>query len=308
MAEQRNKQPPAKDPWTLGRHGVPMAPTLANQALPATELSQPAPLPDRSQEVRPADSSQGITEAQAIDLEPLASSVAETGNIRRTRGAANSPNARTGGPRITTPASATPVSVGRAPRRPEEWIVLLLLMLIILSGIAYRTPARQQAVAAGTMELLSTDIPEARTAPAPGPLVGQLDVSSTPSGVELFVDGERQGVTPAQLVLKAGPHEVTLVSPIGTVRRTVRVRPGQRTLLSEAIFNGSLVVSSAAETEVRIDGKAVDASDGHELVLAPGSYRLELLSPDDGAHTMHIVEVFPGRVTTFDAGLHGNDS
>ena len=128
--------------------------------------------------------------------------------------------------------------------------------------------------------LLSTDIPQARTTPGPGPLVGQLDVSSTPSSIDLFVDDEPQGTTPAQLVLNAGTHEVTLVSLIGTVRRTVRVRPGHRTQYSKAIFNGSLVISSAVEVEVRIDGDAIGASAGHELVLEPGSYQLELLNLD----------------------------
>jgi hypothetical protein len=182
-------------------------------------------------------------------------------------------------------------------------------MLQVLTAVALWTPARLQAVAASTMRLLlPTDIAESRTAAGPGPLVGQLDVTSSPSGIELFVDGERHGVTPAQLVLHAGTHEVTLVSSIGTVRRKVRVRPGHRTLFSEAIFPGSLVVSSAVEVEVRINGNAVGASGGHELVLAPGSYQLELLMLDGGARTTHTVEIFPGQVTTLDAGeARGND-
>ena len=152
-----------------------------------------------------------------------------------------------------------------------------------------------------------TDIAEARTAPGPGPLVGQLEVISAPLGSELFVDGAHHGVTPAELVLTAGTHEVTLVSPIGTVSRQVRVRPGHRTLFSEAIFHGSLVVSSGVEVEVLIAGKAVGASSDAELLLAPGSYQLELRNPDGGAHTTHTVKILPGQVTTLDAdALRGN--
>ena len=291
MAELRNQQSPPGDPWTVGRHAVPMSPSLANRTPPPTPDSQTAPLPDRSQEVRPADSSQGVEEAQTIALEPLASSVAETGDNR---------DARTGDWVMDPTARLIPLSVQTAPRGPWFRIVLLLLMMGVLTQIAVYTPEKLQAMAADTMELLlSTSIPEARTAPGPGPLVGQLEVISAPSGAELFVDGERHGVTPAQLVLTAGIHEVTLVSPIGTVRRKVRVIPGHPTLFSEAIFNGSLVISSAAEVEVRIGGSAVG---GHELVLPPGSYQLELLNPDDGTHTMHTVEILPGQVTTFDAG------
>ena len=303
MAEQRNQQPPPDGPWTVGRHAVPMPPPLANQMPPPTAHSQTAPLPDRSQEVRPADSSQGMVEAQTIALEPLAGGVAETGNIQLVPDASDNRDARTGDWAVHATARSIPVSVQTAPRSPWFRIVLLLLLLAVLSAIAFWTPTRLQAVAASTMKLLlSTNIPEARTAAGPGPLVGQLEVTSAPSGIELFVDDERHGVTPAQLVLNTGIHEVTLVSPIGTVRRKVRVIPGHRTLFSEAIFNGSLVISSAVEVEVRIDGNAVGAAARHELVLTPGSYQLELLNPDDGAHTMRTVEILPGQVTTLDAG------
>ena len=238
------------------------------------------------------------TTAQTIALEPLASNVAETGNIQPAPDASDNRDAPTGD--WTVDATLIPVSVQTAPRSPWFRIVLLLLMMGVLTQIAVYTPEKLQAMAADTMDLLlSTSIPEARTAAGPGPLVGQLEVISAPSGMDLFVDGERHGVTPAQLVLLAGTHEVTLVSPIGTVRRKVRVIPGRPTLFSEAIFNGSLVISSAVEVEVRIDGSAVG---GHELVLPPGSYQLELLNPDDGTHTMHTVEILPGQVTTFDAG------
>ena len=293
MAELRNQQPPPGGPWGVGRHAVPMPASLADPTSPPTPDSRTAPLPDRSQKVRPADSTQGVEAAQTAALDPLVSSVAETDDMPRAP-------ARTDDWAMDATARSIPVSVQTAPKPPEFRIVLLLLMVGVLTQIAVYTPEKLQAMAADTMELLlSTDIPEARTAPGPGPLVGQLEVSSTPSGVELFVDGERHGVTPAQLVLNTGIHEVTLVSPIGTVRRNVRVIPGRPTRFSEAIFNGSLVISSAVEVEVRIDGSAVG---GHELVLQPGSYQLELLNPDDGTHTMHTVEILPGQVTTFDAG------
>jgi len=267
---------------------VPMPASLADPTSPPTPDSRTAPLPDRSQKVRPADSTQGVEAGQTAALDPLVSSVAETDDMPRAP-------ARTDDWAMDATARSIPVSVQTVPKPPEFRIVLLLLMVGVLTQIAVNTPEKLQAMAADTMELLlSTDIPEARTAPGPGPLVGQLEVISTPSGIELFVDGERHGVTPAQLVLNTGIHEVTLVSPIGTVPRNVSVIPGRPTRFSEAIFNGSLVISSAVEVEVRIDG--------HELVLQPGSYQLELLNPDDGTHTMHTVEILPGQVTTFDAG------
>ena len=45
------------------------------------------------------------------------------------------------------------------------------------------------------------------------------------------------------------------------------------------------------------------------LSVAPGSYQLELLSPNDGAHTVHTVEILLGQVTPLDAAAPlGNDS
>ena len=222
MAELQNQQPPPGGPWGVGRHAVPMPASVADPTPPPTPDSRTAPLPDHSQKVRPADSTQGVEAAQTAALEPLVSSVAETGDIPLAP-------ARTDDWAMDATARSIPVSVQTAPRTPEFRIVLLLLMVGVLTQVAVYTPEKLQVMAADTMELLlSTDIPDVRTVPGPGPLVGQLEVISTPSGIELFVDGERHGVTPAQLVLNTGIHEVTLVSPIGTVRRNVRVIPRTR--------------------------------------------------------------------------------
>ena len=325
MAEPRKRQPPSDANWTVGSHGVPMPPSLVNSTPPPTADSQTAPLPDPGQEVRPsddteaipetyaitfeqqaqpADSSQGLEKTQAIALKPQANE-AETGHIQPAPDAGADRDPRTGDRAVHATARSIPVPVQTEPRGPWFRIVLLLLLMGVLIQVAVYTPEKLQAMAADTMVLLlSTDIPQSRTAPAlsSGPLVGRLEVTSAPSGSELFVDGEHHGVTPAELVLPVGVHDVTLVSPVGTVRRTVRVTPGHRTLFSEAIFPGWLVVTSAVKVEVRIDGKTVGPSGDREHVLTPGSHQLELLNPNDGAHTMHTVEIFPGQITTLDAG------
>ncbi len=172
MAELRNQQPPG-GPWTVGRHAVPMPSSLANPTPPPTADTQTAPLPDRSQEVQPADSSQGMEQAQTIALEPVASSVAEAGNIQLAPDASDNRDAWAGDWAVDATARSMPVSTPTAPRSNVFRIVLLLLMLAVLSAVAVWTPARLQAVAASTMDLLlPTDIAEVRTAAGPGPLVG----------------------------------------------------------------------------------------------------------------------------------------
>ena len=235
---------------------------------------------------------QGVEEAQTIALEPLASSVAETGDNR---------DARTGDWVVDPTARLIPLSVQTAPRSPWFRIVLLLLMMGVLTqdrglytGEATGNGGRHDGAAA------VDQYPEARTA-----------LGRTPGRTSSRSSRRRRAPScswtvsvtvsrPAQLVLTAGIHEVTLVSPIGTVRRKVRVIPGHPTLFSEADlqrFAGHLVPQP--RSRCGFGGSAVG---GHELVLPPGSYQLELLNPDDGTHTMHTVEILPGQVTTFDAG------
>ena len=322
MSESQNTHKPTQGPWTAeGHRRVPLSEANRTNAGQETQPDDDnVGIPETfnitlKQVAQPADNSKGSLNPYAIDFEAATRVVVKTAPPTQKRSTGDGPNARHDDRFSGATGRSNPVPVQRAPRGPWFRVVLLLLMLQVLTAVAFWTPARLQEVAASTMEMLQpADIAHVRTAAGPGPLVGQLEVTSAPSGSELFVDGEPHSVTPAELVLTAGTHEVTLVSPIGTVRRKVRVRPGHRTLFSEAIFPGSLVISSAVEVkvringEVRIDGNSVGGSDGLELVLAPGTYQLELLKPDGDAQTIHTVEILPGQVTTLDAAARGSDA
>ena len=177
---------------------------------------------------------------------------------------------------------------------PRRRILLLVLLLTVVGSIAIWTPTGLRDTTASALELLmDTHVEPIRTSAGPGPLVGQLEVNSAPSA-ELFVDGDPRGVTPMQLVLNAGRHELLFVSQRGTVRRTVRIQPGKRTLYSEAIFPGALVVPRPDDAEVWIDGEMVDAGD--ELMLPPGSYEVRVVG-ESGSRTTHTVDILPGQTT-----------
>ena len=269
MADSRNGRTPATAPGAVERQGVLLSPPDANQPALADHDRQGR----HGQEVWPADATERMPPTLAIALEPLASTVDQTEQLQLTPHAGDK-HARNSDWTVDTSGDSIPAPVQAAPGSPWFRSVLLLLMLALLSAVAFWSPETLRTLAASTMELaLSTDIPTARTAPGPGPLVGQLDVTSSPSGVELYVDGEPHGVTPAQLVLNAGTHHLTFVSPVGKVRRRVRISPGHRTLFSEAIFPGSLVITSAVGVEMRIDGRVVGRSAGEELLLAPAPIR-----------------------------------
>ena len=345
MSESQTRQKPPQGPSAAEEGGVPLSDANRTDGGRETRpVDDSEAIPETfnitlKREVQPADNSKDGRNPYAIDFEeasgvarteptqseplasgvagtgpvqsePVASSVAETEPVQSERGAGDRRAARNVDRAAGAVGGSNPAPVQTAPRGPWFRIVLLLLMLQVLTAVAFWTPATLQEVAASTMGMIvPVDIPQSRTSAGPGPLVGQLEVTSAPSGSKLFVDGEPHGVTPADLILTAGTHEVTLVSPVGTVRRKVRVRPGHRTLFSEAIFPGSLVILSALEVEVRIAGDAFDPSGGDELVLAPGIYELELLNTDGGVQATLTVEILPGQVTTLDADPpHGNDN
>lgn len=81
MTESQNGPMPLQDPWTVGPHGVLVPPWHAHRKSPPADRNKPAPQ-DRGQSVQPDDASGGTREPRAIALEPLASSLAETRNIR----------------------------------------------------------------------------------------------------------------------------------------------------------------------------------------------------------------------------------
>lgn len=285
MAESDDGLNPQEDTCTVGIHAVPI-PTLPSRKAP------PAP---RGQTVSKLElAPEEMSEAHAVTLEPLGP-VVVPGSVKLT------PRDDDGADDWSVKTTGGSIPVGQPKVRRLR--SLLLLMAVVLSCVAIWTPEGLLGVAADTIGLmLTTDIAQARTEPGPNPLVGQLEVTSSPSGIELFVDDEPRGVTPANLVLSAGAHHVMLVSSTGSVRHRVRIRPGYRTLYAEAIFPGTLYVAAHVEAELRVGGETITPSPNSELTLAPGSYEIDLLHPDDGGRTTHTVEIFPGQVTTFDAG------
>lgn len=55
--------------------------------------------------------------------------------------------------------------------------------------------------------------------------IGWVQMSSTPSGAEIFVDGQPQGQTPTTLRLRSGEHRVLLVQGSQRHEQTITVHP-----------------------------------------------------------------------------------
>jgi hypothetical protein len=129
--------------------------------------------------------------------------------------------------------------------------------------------------------------------------LGMLVVESNPSGVQVFVDGEARGLTPAKLSLKPGPHLVELRGR-GTPRvRTVTVNAGAQVShyveLAEAStpVTGQLDVrSDPPGAKVTVDGQAAGVSPIVISNLQPGEHTVVLQSQHGSVR--HTVTIEPG--------------
>jgi PEGA domain len=129
--------------------------------------------------------------------------------------------------------------------------------------------------------------------------LGMLVVESNPSGVQVFVDGEARGLTPAKLSVKPGPHLVELRGR-GTPRvRTVTVGAGAQVShyveLAEAStpVTGQLDVrSDPPGAKVTVDGQAAGVSPIVISNLQPGEHTVVLQNQHGSVR--HTVTIEPG--------------
>lgn len=164
---------------------------------------------------------------------------------------------------------------------------------------AIRTAAGMAPPVTSSAVTTPGDVAPSASAPqAPAGPVGELRVESTPAGATILLDGRDRGLSPATLAgVPAGTHSLTLRSTAGTVTRPVRIRPGERTLVSEGITPGFIAVFSRIPLDVLLDGRRLGASEDGELMLPPGRYKVTLVNSRFNYHGQVTLDVTPGRVT-----------
>jgi formylglycine-generating enzyme required for sulfatase activity len=120
----------------------------------------------------------------------------------------------------------TPLAVRLSPGRQHR---------VALSKPGYETATRELSVAADSGRKLVIEL---------APQYGEIAVSSTPPGAEIWVDGQRRGVTPATLELTAVSHAIEIRQQGFAVERAeLTPRPGfpqslERTLLALDVSSG----------------------------------------------------------------------
>ena len=132
---------------------------------------------------------------------------------------------------------------------------------------------------------------------APQKATGGLQVSSTPPGAQVLLDGKVRGVTPLTLTdVSVGRHTIELTSAAGTVQRTVTVATGKTSDVDESIFSGWLALYSPFEVVVTEGGRTLRFDDRSQTMLPPGRHELQIVNRALGYEAVERLELKPGEM------------
>jgi hypothetical protein len=168
----------------------------------------------------------------------------------------------------------------RVPSKTKVWAIGAAAAVVLLVGSAYalgmfpfspRTSAdnttKPQTLDGGGQEIIAT-----------GP-TGELHIESTPDGARVLLDGKESGFTPLTLNnIPAGRHLLVLEGENGTVRRTVRVQAGERTVARYEITGGLIAITSKFPVDVFEGARKIGVSTEGHISLSPGRHKLTLVN------------------------------
>jgi hypothetical protein len=127
---------------------------------------------------------------------------------------------------------------------------------------------------------------------------GSVQVTTTPAGARVTVDGKPRGVTPVTVGdLSPGNHDVALESSAGTVRRTVTVVANQTVQVEESIFSGWLAVYAPFEIVIAEANRVLRPDERGQILLPPGMHDLRVSNRTLGYEATWNVEIKPGATT-----------
>jgi len=103
--------------------------------------------------------------------------------------------------------------------------------------------------------------------------------------------------------VSAGRHALILQGDSGTLRRTVRVQAGERTVARYEITAGFLSVSSRIPVEIYDGERKIGTSDEGHILLAPGQYNVRLVNTHYGFSGQAAFTIKPGEIATHTVAL-----
>jgi hypothetical protein len=173
-------------------------------------------------------------------------------------------------------------------KKPAAFAAAAVLALAIGGYFAMRQPAGAAAATA----------------------MGTLDVQSSPAGVQVFIDGEERGQTPAKLSLKAGAHILELrgrgVPRVTPINVTAGGQVSQYIEFADMPVTGQLQVQSQpAGAKVLVDGVDRGAAPVTVPNLTPGNHEVVLQSA--AGSVKQVVTVQAGGTASIVAPIGGAD-
>ncbi len=220
-----------------------------------------------------------------------------------------------GRPRRSSLPPVTDTEEARARKRRWRRISIAACILLFLGNAVSFDLTPLQEWSARTMpdaitSRIATTGATASTAiaaPVPGterPAPGTLTVESSPAGAQVLVDGTARGTAPLTLTdLRPGRHTVVLRSAAGAVSRTVTIRAGRETTLSEDIVSGFLAVFSRIPLDILVAGRRIGATGDGEILLPPGHYEVSFVNERFNYYGGASLDVRPGQVTSHTVSL-----
>jgi hypothetical protein len=144
---------------------------------------------------------------------------------------------------------------------------------------------------------ISLGVVTTQTLSWPEASTGALRVTSTPDGAEVVIDGRVRGRTPLTLDgLAVGRRTVQVRSESGTVSATAAVVAGETVTLDVPIFAGWVHVHAPVDLTVSVNGTRVGSSLDGQILLSPGTHRIEVVSEALGFRDTFNATVEPGKV------------
>jgi PEGA domain len=130
------------------------------------------------------------------------------------------------------------------------------------------------------------------------PDVGQLLVTSEPSGARVTVDGQPRGVTPVTIpAVPAGQHAVVIHGDAGSVQRSVTIERGQTASLvvsmNQAAF-GWVSIASPVVMQILENDRRLGTSETDRIMMPAGRHTIKIVNTRLGYQRSEVVQVPAG--------------
>jgi hypothetical protein len=199
-------------------------------------------------------------------------------------------------------------SARRVPSNKKKWILGAAAALVLMVGSVYAfgllplgSSSTSTSVSESSRERAADSAQDVPIANGP---TGELRIESTPDGARVMLDGRESGFTPLTLNnVPAGRHLLVLEGENGTVRRTVRVQAGERTIARYEITGGFIAITSKFPVEVYEGNKKIGVSSEGHISVTPGRHKVTLVNGRFNYRADAELTVKAGEITTHSVEL-----